>query len=94
MRRGVPQGARQCKLNKGAITVLDDAPGARQIGVMDPKDPRNARQDGPASRNERLAEALRDNLRRRKAQARERALADASPAGTNPPPVGTNGNKT
>ncbi len=34
--------------------------------------------DGPAARTERLAEALRANLRRRKAQVRRRA-GDAAP---------------
>ncbi|MGE3988204.1 hypothetical protein [Pseudorhodoplanes sp.] len=33
-------------------------------------------------RKERLAKALRDNLKRRKAQARERAVGDGKPAET------------
>ncbi len=39
-----------------------------------------AGQAARAKREARLAEALRDNLRKRKAQARDRAAADGSPA--------------
>jgi hypothetical protein len=37
-----------------------------------------------AARNERLSAALRENLKRRKAQARGRAAADASGQGERP----------
>ncbi|MEE9209519.1 MAG: hypothetical protein V3U23_03620 [Kiloniellales bacterium] len=39
-----------------------------------------AGQAARAKREARLAEALRDNLRKRKAQSRDRAAADGNPA--------------
>ncbi|MBB4372310.1 hypothetical protein GGD63_005114 [Bradyrhizobium sp. cir1] len=44
--------------------------------LMTDRNDKNARQDsrrGPASRDDRLKSALRENLKRRKLQARERA---------------------
>lgn len=40
---------------------------------------------GKDDRQERLAQALRDNLRRRKAQSRDVSREDAPPATTNRP---------
>lgn len=42
--------------------------------------PQDAKSRGRADRAERLSSALRDNLRRRKAQARQRREADAGEA--------------
>jgi hypothetical protein len=56
---------------------------------MDGKDDRTRKPDADP-RRARLAEALRENLRRRKDQARARA----TPAPSLPVPDGTDGNKT
>jgi len=50
--------------------------------MSDRSDIAPARRDKPATRDERLARALRQNLRRRKEQARARQPSeDAEPAG-------------
>ena len=46
---------------------------------MTKADDRDAKPDKSASRDKRLAAALRENLRRRKAQARERGAAGNKP---------------
>jgi hypothetical protein len=52
-----------------------------------PREPREDKKSGPSSRDARLKAALRENLRRRKAQARGRAGEADSPAETPPKPA-------
>ena len=56
----------------------DFAPARRGTNMSENANDRD-RRSGTAARKERLAQALRDNLKRRKAQIRGRA-ADAKPA--------------
>jgi hypothetical protein len=60
-----------------------DVPGSRgagEIETMDDGQAKNSAKDPKDARAERLKQALRENLKRRKAQARQRKASEAAPS--------------